>query len=341
MLAIVSFFEMAELLRRSMSHPQISFPLIAEMIILKLPQHIEKLLPFVVFFSSILGLWRLNHTQEMTAARTSGVSIWQIVIGLSLSIMIMGLIHLVFLNPLSAAMTARLNQLESKVFSNSQSHDLTISTTGLWLKESNKEASSIFHSNSFDFSNNKFQNVSFYDFDDKGQYVGRCDAQLASLTQGAWELTGVVYWNKENMQQTYQTLRRPSDLTLNKIQESYASPETLSFWKISQYIEILEKTGLSSLKYRLYWHTQLANLGLMVSMLFLAATFCLHPVRYRNVPQLIAGGVLIGFIIHFMSDVIYALGLAEKIPIFLAAWMPALVTLMLSTTFLIHQEGSE
>ena len=254
--------------------------------------------------------------------------------------MIIGLINLVFLNPLSAAMTARLQQLEGKVFNN-QSHDLAISQTGLWLKEFSKNNSSIFHSNSFDFSNNKFQEVSFYDFDDKGLYVGRCDAQSASLVQGAWNLTGVICFDKENVQKTYQTLQRTSDLTLNKIQESYASPETLSFWKTLQYIEILEKTGLSSLRYKLYWHNQIANLGLMIAMLFLAATFCLHPIRYRNVPGLIAGGILVGFVIHFMSDVIYALGLAEKIPIFLAAWMPSLVTLMLSVTFLIHQESSE
>ncbi len=340
LLTIVSFFEMVELLRRSMSHPQISFTLIAEMIILKLPQHIDTLLPFVIFFASILGLWRLNQTQEIISARTSGVSIWQIVIGLSSLIMIIGLINLVFLNPLSAAMTARLQQLEGKVFNN-QSHDLAISQTGLWLKEFSKNNSSIFHSNSFDFSNNKFQEVSFYDFDDKGLYVGRCDAQSASLVQGAWNLTGVICFDKENVQKTYQTLQRTSDLTLNKIQESYASPETLSFWKTLQYIEILEKTGLSSLRYKLYWHNQIANLGLMIAMLFLAATFCLHPIRYRNVPGLIAGGILVGFVIHFMSDVIYALGLAEKIPIFLAAWMPSLVTLMLSVTFLIHQESSE
>ncbi len=339
-LAIVSFFEMAELLRRSMTHPQISFSVIAEMIILKLPSHIDKLLPFVVFFASILGLWRLNHTQEITSARTAGVSVWQIVIGLSSAIVIIGLVHLIFLNPLSAAMTARLNQLEGKVFNN-QSHNLAISTTGLWLKEFNKGASSIFHSNSFDFSNNKFQGVTFYDFDDKGNYRGRSDARSASLTEGSWTLNEVIYFDRENVKKTYETLQRPSDLTLGKIQESYASPETISFWKTPQYIEILEKTGLSSLRYRLYWHGQIANLGLMVSMLFLAATFCLHPIRYRNVPALISGGILIGFVIHFMSDVIYALGLAAKIPVFLAAWMPALLTLMLSTTFLIHQESNE
>ena len=36
-----------------------------------------------------------------------------------------------------------------------------------------------------------------------------------------------------------------------------------------------------------------------------------------------------------------ALGLAGKIPILLAAWIPPLVTLMLSISFLLHQEGGE
>jgi lipopolysaccharide export system permease protein len=56
---------------------------------------------------------------------------------------------------------------------------------------------------------------------------------------------------------------------------------------------------------------------------------------------LITFGILSGFVIHFSSDVIYALGLAGKIPILLAAWIPTLVTLMLSISFLLHQEGGE
>lgn len=339
-LAIVSLFEMAELLRRSMSHPNISLSLIGEMVLLKIPQHIEMLLPFVTFSAAVLSLWRLNQTQEIVSARASGVSVWQLVIGLNTLVFGLGIIYLVCVNPLGAAMTARLSQIEEKTFGSSNNL-LSISASGLWLRESNKEGKTIIHADFFDFLQNKFQQVSFYDFDQNGAYIGRYDAKEVTLQDTEWKLEKVTYWNKENIFYPSDAVTRATDLTLKKIQESYAAPESLSFWKISEYIDILEKAGLSNIRYKLHWHSQIAKIGLMIGMVFLASTFCLHPTRYRNASYLIALGILSGFVIHFSSDVIYALGLAGKIPILLAAWIPPLVTLMLSISFLLHQEGSE
>ena len=339
-LAIVSLFEMAELLRRSMSHPNISLSLIGEMVLLKIPQHIEMLLPFVTFSSAVLSLWRLNQTQEIVSARAAGVSVWQLVIGLNVLVLGLGVIYLVCLNPLGAAMTSRLSQIEEKTFGNSNNL-LSISASGLWLRESNKTGKTIIHADLFDFLQNKFQYVSFYDFDQDGTYIGRYDAGKVTLQNSEWKMEEVVYWDKGNISSSLGSLDRATDLTLTKIQESYAAPESLSFWKITEYIEILEKAGLSNVRYKLHWHSQIAKIGLMIGMVFLACTFCLHPTRYRNASYLIAIGILSGFIIHFLGDVIYALGLAGKIPVLLAAWIPPLVTLMLSISFLLHQEGGE
>jgi len=339
-LAIVSFFEMIELLRRSMTNPQVPFALIGEMVLLKIPQHIEMLLPFVTFSASILSLWRLNQTQEILSARASGVSVWQLTVGLNVLVLILGIIYLVFVNPIGAAMTGRLSQIEEKAFGNSNSL-LSISPAGLWLRESTGEGKTIFHADYFDFLQNKFGQVSFYDFDHNGSYAGRYDAKEASLENGEWRLEKVTHWNKENIPEEIGMASRKTDLTLSKIQESYAPPESLSFWKVRRYIDVLKKAGLSNVRYKLYWHSQISKIGLMISMVFLASTFCLHPIRYRNASYLIAFGLFSGFVIHFLGDVIYALGLAGKIPVLLAAWIPALVTLMLSLTFLLHQEGGE
>ena len=209
-LAIVSLFEMAELLRRSMSHPNISLSLIGEMVLLKIPQHIEMLLPFVTFSAVVLSLWRLNQTQEIVSARASGVSVWQLVIGLNTLVLGLGMIYLVCVNPLGAAMTARLAQIEEKTFGNSNNL-LSISVSGLWLRESNKEGKTIIHADFFDFLQNKFQQVSFYDFDQGGAYIGRYDAKDVTLQDTEWRLENVTYWNKENISHSSDTVTRSTE----------------------------------------------------------------------------------------------------------------------------------
>ena len=41
---------------------------------------------------------------------------------------------------------------------------------------------------------------------------------------------------------------------------------------------------------------------------------------------------------HFFTDIIFALGSAGTIPVMLAAWTPALVTIMLGASLLLHLE---
>ena len=49
-------------------------------------------------------------------------------------------------------------------------------------------------------------------------------------------------------------------------------------------------------------------------------------------------GVATGFIIHFASDVVYALGLSARIPVPLSAWSPAIIGCLLGAAILFHLE---
>ena len=49
-------------------------------------------------------------------------------------------------------------------------------------------------------------------------------------------------------------------------------------------------------------------------------------------------GVGAGFLLYFLSNFVFALGLSAKIPVILAGWAPAGVSLMLGTAMLLHLE---
>jgi len=114
---VVSLFEGTELVRRSMGKPHIDLSIILEMIILKLPNHFLTLMPFIVLSATMVTFYRLNHTQEIVAARSSGLSIWQLLKGLMAFVLIFGLMQLIILNPLSSAMSKRYINLDSLYFS--------------------------------------------------------------------------------------------------------------------------------------------------------------------------------------------------------------------------------
>jgi lipopolysaccharide export system permease protein len=53
---------------------------------------------------------------------------------------------------------------------------------------------------------------------------------------------------------------------------------------------------------------------------------------------MLIGGVVSGFFLWFLTEVIFALGSSAMVPVMLAAWTPAGVSMLLGATFLLHLE---
>jgi len=127
-------------------------------------------------------------------------------------------------------------------------------------------------------------------------------------------------------------------LTLNKILDSFASPQTLSFWELPDFIDTLESAGFSGQRHKLYWHSLLASPLLLAAMILIAAIFTLRTTGRSGAAASIAGAAISGFVLYFLSDLVYALGQSASIPTLLAAWTPAGVSTMLGVAVLFHIE---
>ncbi|MDX1430434.1 MAG: LptF/LptG family permease [Rhodothermales bacterium] len=129
-----------------------------------------------------------------------------------------------------------------------------------------------------------------------------------------------------------------TDLTPDKIRESFARAESISFWNLPAFIEILEQAGFRAVGHRLQWHRLLALPLLFAAMVLLAATSSLRPQRRGRVGLVLLAGGVTGFLLYLLSSFVFALGLSGKIPVALAAWAPSGVSLMLGVAMLLHLE---
>jgi lipopolysaccharide export system permease protein len=129
-----------------------------------------------------------------------------------------------------------------------------------------------------------------------------------------------------------------TDITLDNINESFAPPETMSFWDLPAFIHNLERAGFSALRHRMYLHTLLAAPLLLCAMVLIAATFTLKQSRRGNPTYVVVAGIMTGFVLFFLSDVVAALGMRESIPVVLAAWTPSGVSTLLGLALVFHLE---
>jgi lipopolysaccharide export system permease protein len=92
------------------------------------------------------------------------------------------------------------------------------------------------------------------------------------------------------------------------------------------------------LRHRLYFDALLARPLLFAAMVVIAASFSLRMQRRGGTGMMIAAGVGAGFVLYFLSDVVFALGLSATIPVSLAAWSPAGISCLLGVSLLLHLE---
>lgn len=336
---LIMLFDTVELMRRAAAKPNVPFSLVLEMAFLKLPLMGQKIFPFAVLFGGMAAFWRLTRNHELVITRAAGVSVWQFllpVIGIAL---LLGIFQIGVLNPLAATTVARFERIEA-VNLKGQKSFLALSKGGLWLRQANTEGQSVVHSN-FVLQVGKdveLRDVIVFNYKSADQFSGRIDAEKAVLEDGFWHLTNAWVHNPEEQPRFEKDYWLATDLTLNRIQDSFAPPETMSFWDLPGFIGTLEKAGFSAIRHRLYWHSLLASPLLMLAMVLIAATFTLRHSRQGGGAYIIGGGVLTGFILYFFSDIVFALGLSDSIPVILAAWTPAGVATLLGLATLLHLE---
>jgi lipopolysaccharide export system permease protein len=339
LLMLVLMVDAIELLRRAASKPQIGFSLVIKMAVLKLPHMGQQLFPFAVLFGCMAAFWRLTRNHELVVSRAAGVSAWQFMLPVLIIAFFLGIAKITIFNPLASVMLLRFERIEAAAFKGQESF-LAISESGLWLRQTNGTDQSVVnakhvlqHKNEVELSN---VNVFIYNGTDKFNY--RMDAQKAILEDGFWHMSDVWIHQPDIPSKHEDEFWLETDLTLGSIQDNFAPPETMSFWALPAFIEALEGAGFSAIRHRLHWHSLLATPLLMCAMVLVAAVFTLRHSKRGGTVFVITGGVLTGFVLYFFSDVVFALGLSDSIPVILAAWTPSGVTTLLGLAMLLHLE---
>ncbi len=334
---VALLFDTVEMLRRSAGKADIGLMTVVQMSVFKLPHLVQQMLPFCVLLGATLAFWRLARANELVVTRAAGISAWQIIAPAAGIAVLVGVFQIAVFNPLASVMLSKYEQLESRHLKRSVSL-LSVSSTGLWLRQSDERGQSVIHATRVAQTDMSLQNVIIFLFEGKDRFIGRIDAESAQLRDGYWDIKDAWISAPNERAHFVAEHRLKTDLTLNKILDSFASPQTMSFWQLPGFIETLEKAGFSGHRHKLYWHSLLASPLLLAAMILLAAIFSLRSSGRSGAALSIAGAIFSGFFLYFMSDLVYALGLSASIPTLLAAWTPAGVSTLLGLTALFHIE---
>lgn len=334
---IILLVSSVDLFDRMANKQGMELGVVLKMVLLKMPFLSQEVMPFTIMFAAMASFWRLTRTHELVVTRAAGVSVWQFLLPVLGVAILIGVATVTVLNPIAATLLGRFEQIEAR-FSNSRNSALALSRSGLWLRQADQDGQSVIHATRVAPESMTLHGVIVFRFDSTDRFLSRIDAPRAELGKGVWHVYDASLSAPGKQPQVVATIDLKTDLTPAKILDSFAAPETISFWSLPGFVKLLEAAGFSAQRHSLQLHRLLAMPLLFAAMILLAATFSLRPQRRGRVGLVIICGLLAGFLLYFLSNFVLALGLSGKIPVLLAGWAPAGASMMLGIAMLLHLE---
>ncbi|WP_316219362.1 LPS export ABC transporter permease LptG [Bradyrhizobium sp. SZCCHNR2026] len=334
LLVLVDYIEMV---RRTSGIASASAIMVAETSLFRVPQLLEKMMPFCVLIGAMTCYLALSRRLELVVARAAGVSAWQFIAPALVSSILLGILATAIYNPVSANLRELSKRMEAELLGSAPAGGVQ-DASGFWLNQINSDGQVIINAARSEQQGARLTGLTLFRFDTDNQFKERIEAREATLEEGHWLFRSVRRFSLDEPPVDQPTFILPTTLTPAQVRDSFSTPETVSFWQLPSYIRSSESSGFATAGYRLQYHKLIAQPFLLAAMVMLAASVSLRFFRMGGVQKMVLSGVGAGFLLYVLSKVTEDLSKAELMHPIAAAWLPVFVGGLTGFLALLYQE---
>ncbi|NOE32634.1 MULTISPECIES: LPS export ABC transporter permease LptG [unclassified Ruegeria] len=342
-LTLMILIDLIEQIRRFDDY-DLSFGQLLQLTLLNTPAAISEMLPLLVILSTIALFVGLARTSELVVTRATGRSGIRALVAPVLLALIIGALAVALLNPIAAATSEEFQRL-SDSYKNNGSSALSISSEGLWLRQSAENGQAVIHARGTSNGDSLgLDDVTVITFARDGKPTQQIIADRAELEDGRWVLSNAKIWtmqegqNPEASSVVHDRLELPTSLTRQRILDTLGQQDSVSVYDLPQLIADLREAGFSTKQYEVWLQVQLARPFFLVSMVLIGAAFTMRHVRFGGTGIAVLTAVLLGFAVYFVRNFAQILGENGQLSTYIAAWAPPFAAILLSLGLLLHAE---
>lgn len=338
--AVILLINFVEISRTLGGRVELSFAEVMGLTLLKSPSVVLLILPFAFLFGVMASFVALNRRGELVALRAAGVSAWRFTAPPAAAAFLIGIVAVGWINPLATRLNAAFEDRRDQI---TLGRDRAAGRE-LWLRQGDDKQQVVIHARAHDTIDGvvRLRGVSlFIQAVDRGRapaFSRRIEAEEARLMPGFWRLTQVTESLPGAASVHSEQISVPSMLDHRSAMERFVPPGDVAFSHLPATIRSAELAGYASTSYRIRYQQLLATPLLLAAMSLLAAAFSLRLARLGDLARMVGAGVALGFIAFFLNQFCGALGGAEFIPAYLAAWAPPVLVLLAGLTLLCYTE---
>ncbi len=340
-LSIILMFEGIEALRKIAGHDDISLWFALQLAITRMSKTTEIVIPFVMMVAAMITFWRLSKNNEFVIIRSAGVSMFGFLWPLMIAVFIIGIINVTALNPI----TSKLYELHEVLDYRLDAHDpnaVLFSSKGLWIREGLDDGRVfLLQAKSLRQEDDAIwmREVSITELNNETHTSKNYEAFFAVLEDDTINLKDVKVMEGGRPVEFLSSYEYKTNINIQRIKENFVEPNAISFWQLPEAITFYEHAGFSAIRLRMRFFGLLISPFLLVGMMMVAAIFMLqNTMRGSHLLFKVVLGVVIGFLVYFSSQVVYAFGVNGYIPVWLAVSAPTLIILLTSSSMLVSAD---
>ncbi len=295
----------------------------------RLPLMISHVFGFAALFSALFSLGMLSRHQEITAMRSSGLSLRRISLPLLLLSCLVCIVTFFWNEALVPIFTRKSEYIYRAEIKKRQPRSL-IGAKGIWMREEGSFISVDY----FDAKKNALEGISIYPLNRDFQPKGLIEVPSARWNGKLWEAEGGTEWLYRPTGQLVQR-KAPLSLPLTETPEDFRlvarDADEFSFFELHKQIADLTAKGIDATEYKVDLQVKLAIPLISPLLVFLAIPFATRS----------GGGIALSFGLTMLITFGYwllmafsiSLGHSAALPPWVAAWLPNLTLALVGLFF--------
>ena len=289
-----------------------------------IPSMIIKILPFIIFISSMWFMLRIRNNKDLLTLKIFGYSNIKIFFILASVSFILGWFVLIFANPITSAMAKYYEKTKSD-YSRDIDHLVTFNKNGLWIKENikNQNINRIISASKIDGFN--LNDVTIFHLDKQFNLKEKITSKKVNIKENNWDMEDVLIYSFEDsilVSKEFKNFEILSIYNHDKITSLFKNFDTLSFLDLILNYDQLLSSGYNGIFLNQSLHSMLTLPFFLLLMTGLAAILTMNTLKKSNNFRFIVVGLILSVFIFYFKDLSLALGQTDRIPLILAIWSP-------------------
>jgi lipopolysaccharide export system permease protein len=306
-------------------------------VVLKLPFMFVQLTPASLLLAVIVAFGVMNRNGELTALKSSGISVYFLVKPALVAGGILSLVIFFMGETLIPVSMAKANHIRYHEMVSSPG--LSQGQSDIWIKSGRQ----LVHINFFDPVNKKVAGLTATTMGKGFKVQERIDARQGRYDGEKWIFTGVIQQtyhagNDDYLVQSLEVKTMALDLKPEDLGKMTVKTNEMSYGDLRRYVAKVTAEGYDATTYRVDMVGKLAFPFICVIMALTGAATGMRSFVKTNLPAAIGLGVVICFFYWFVFGFCVSLGYAKVLPALVAPWVANLIFLCLGTIYLINTE---